>query len=48
MFDSIENIYFIFQGLNKSEKIDYLQNLKNQNLSYKINWDNLIKLWQKN
>jgi hypothetical protein len=48
MFDSLENIYFIFKGLNKNEKIEYLEELKNKNLGFKINWDNLILYWKNN
>jgi len=46
MFDSLENIYFIFKGLNKIEKVEYLEKLKNENYDYDIKWDNLIKVWK--
>ena len=46
MFDSLENIYLIFKGLNKIEKVEYLEKLKNENYDYDIKWDNLIKVWK--
>ena len=48
MFDDLNSIYSIFKSLqNNKEKIEYLQQLKIQNPPYNINFDNLIKYYQK-
>lgn len=47
MFDTLENIYAIFQGLNSNlEKVQYLQKLQSENPPFNINWDNLISYWK--
>ena len=45
---SLDYIYKKFQELdNINDKIAYLQELSNMNLSYDINYDKLIEAWQK-
>ena len=45
---SLDYIYKKFQELdNINDKIVYLHELSNINLSYDINFDNLIQAWQK-
>lgn len=46
MFDDLQIIYIVFQSLgNNIERVEYLQKLKERKLDYKINYDNLIKLY---
>lgn len=47
MFDNLETIYKVFSDLNNKEKIEYLKELKDKKLGYDINFDNLIKVWEK-
>lgn len=46
---TLEYIYTTFKSLaTNSDKIDFLNLLKSQNLPYSINYDNLIKYYQNN
>ena len=48
MFDDLETIYIVFQSFNTNrEKVEYLEKLRDRNLDYDINYDNLIKLYSK-
>jgi hypothetical protein len=46
MFDDLETIYIVFQSfVTNREKVEYLEKLRDRNLDYDINYDNLIKLY---
>jgi len=48
MFDDLETIYIVFQSfVTNREKVEYLEKLRDRNLDYDINYDNLIKLYSK-
>lgn len=49
MFDNLDTIYKVFQDLNNnSEKVNFLKELQQKNLSYNINYENLIKYYENN
>lgn len=47
MFDDLETIYKVFKDLkNGKEKVEYLEELRDKNLGYNINYENLIWFWK--